>query len=151
MSNLARAVEFVQSNPSLNRADYISKFMEMFNTNKGNATCYLYNAQRKIANGVATKMPLGGMLERGDLGKRVVAARSSKTPVEIEEIKAKNLETMKKISKKVTKRREYLEGQVAKDDVPGVENFDPIIARAEVDAILNDQGLVQALPKFLQD
>ena len=75
----------------------------------------------------------------------------TKTPDEIERIRAANLAKMKEITAKHRKTREYLPGQVAREEDPGVEDFDPNLAKAEVDAILNDQGLIQNVPKFLQE
>lgn len=75
----------------------------------------------------------------------------TKTPDEIERIRAANLAKMKEITAKHRKNRDYLPGQVAREEGPGVEDFDPQLAKAEVDAILNDQGLIQNVPKFIQE
>lgn len=80
-----------------------------------------------------------------------VPAIETKTPDEIERIRAANLAKMKEITAKHRKTRDYLPGQVAREQGPGVEDFDPQLAKAEVDAILSDQGLARNVPKFLQE
>jgi hypothetical protein len=49
----------------------------------------------------------------------------------IDAIKAKNLARLKEVSRK------YQPGQYAVETNPGVDNFDPIRAKAEVDAFMN--------------
>jgi hypothetical protein len=80
-----------------------------------------------------------------------VPATETKTPDEIERIRAANLAKMKEITAKHRKTKNYLPGQVAVPEGSGVEDFDPQLAKAEVDAILNDQGLNNIVPKFLQE
>ena len=64
------------------------------------------------------------------------------------EVRQKNLEVMKSVSKKLGKQREYQAGKVAVEKNEGVEDFDPTLARAEVNAIL---ASVDAIPKFLRN
>ena len=64
------------------------------------------------------------------------------------EVRQKNLEVMKSVSKKLGKQREYQAGKVAVEKNEGVEDFDPTLARAEVNAIL---ASVDAVPKFLRN
>jgi len=47
------------------------------------------------------------------------------------------------------KKKVYLKGQVAIPVGSGVENFDPVKARKEVDSIINDKDLIKVVPKFL--
>ncbi len=47
------------------------------------------------------------------------------------------------------KKKVYLKGQVAVPVGSGVENFDPIEARKEVDSIIKDKDLIKVVPKFL--
>lgn len=70
---------------------------------------------------------------------------------DIADIKAKNLETMKKVSKSLKKMKDYLPGQVAMVEGDGVEDFDPVRAREEVNEILRSEGYRDSLPKFLRD
>jgi hypothetical protein len=67
---------------------------------------------------------------------------------EIAAIKAKNLETMRAVSKANRKVRDYTVGKVAKDDGEGVANFDPRLAREEVDQILRDEKLIDQVPRY---
>jgi hypothetical protein len=46
-------------------------------------------------------------------------------------------------------KKVYLKGQVAVPEGSGVENFDPIKARKEVDSIMKDKDLIKVVPKFL--
>lgn len=46
-------------------------------------------------------------------------------------------------------KKVYLKGQVAIPVGSGVENFDPIKARREVDSIMKDKDLIKVVPKFL--
>jgi hypothetical protein len=65
-----------------------------------------------------------------------------KSPEELERIKAANLQRMKEVS---AKQKKY--NQIARPDGPGVDGFDADVARAEVDAMLEDDSF--AMPKFL--
>ena len=82
---------------------------------------------------------------------KVPEVKVTKSPEEIERIRAANLAKMQEITSKHKKQKVYLKGQIAEEQGPGVENFDPEEARAEVAAILNDEGINRVVPKFLQD
>jgi hypothetical protein len=73
-----------------------------------------------------------------------------KTADEIAEIKAKNLAAMKKVSSKLGKVRDY-GSRVAEPEGEGVKDFDPQLAREEIDAILADEGMKKYIPSFMRD
>lgn len=86
---------------------------------------------------------------------KVPEVKVTKSPEEIERIRAANLAKMQEITARHKKlKKEYMKGQVADEEAAGhtgVEDFDAEEAKAEVAAILNDQGLTKVVPKFLQD
>ena len=85
---------------------------------------------------------------------KVPEVKVTKSPEEIERIRAANLAKMQEITAKHKKQKVYLKGQIADEKAAGhtgVEDFDEEEAKAEVAAILNDQGLNQVVPKFLRD
>lgn len=76
-----------------------------------------------------------------------VPVADTKSFEEIKRIRDANLAKMKEITAKHRKTKEYLPGQVAREEGPGVEDFDPQLAREEVAAIMNEEF---DMPKFLQ-
>jgi ElaB/YqjD/DUF883 family membrane-anchored ribosome-binding protein len=82
---------------------------------------------------------------------KVLKDAVAKSADEIAEIKAKNLEALRKVSKQHSKIREYGVGRVASPEGEGVTDFDPQLAREEVDAILADEGLTKYVPEFMRD
>ena len=85
---------------------------------------------------------------------KVPEFKVTKSPEEIERIRAANLAKMQEITARHKKlKKEYMKGQVADEEAAGhtgVEDFDAEEAKAEVAAILNNQGLIRVVPKFLQ-
>lgn len=73
-----------------------------------------------------------------------------KTATDVAAIKAKNLATLKAVSAKNRKVRDYGD-RVAKPESDGVGDFDPALAREEVDAILRDERLIDVCPKFVRE
>ena len=72
---------------------------------------------------------------------------------EIAKIKEANLERMREVSAKLKpkgKVRDY-GVRVADEEGPGVPDFDPRLAREEVDAILRDERLIGVCPKFVSE
>ena len=71
-----------------------------------------------------------------------------KTADEIAAVKAKNLEVMRKVTKKINK---YDTTRMAAPEGEGVKDFDPQLAKEEVEAIINDMGFNKYIPKFMRE
>jgi hypothetical protein len=99
-------------------------------------------AARKTKEVSATKALKQAGLKPTKLSKAQRQAALNKSPEELERIKAANLQRMKEVS---AKQKKY--NQIARPDGPGVDGFDADVARAEVDAMLEDDSF--AMPKFL--
>jgi Xaa-Pro aminopeptidase len=88
--------------------------------------------------------------------KAFVEQKAAKTAEEVAAIKEKNLETMRKVTEKLNKgkkkvvRREYDDHRKAAPEGEGVSDFDPQLAREEIDAVLRDEKLIGQVPKFAQ-
>ena len=110
-------------------------------------------AAKAFAENVTTALAAPEKTDTKKVSKKKVAPKVEKTPEEVEAVKAKNLETIKKVAKKKTvkDKNELPAHRKAAVEGEGVSDFDPQLARAEVDAILADAGVAQYLPKFLQD
>jgi hypothetical protein len=93
------------------------------------------------------------------MAKEVVTKTKTKaTPVvakqldEIAKIKEANLARMKEVSAKLkSKKVRDFGDRVAKDDGEGVADFDPHLAREEVNSILRDERLIDVCPKFVRE
>ena len=95
MSKILHAVRILHDNPTATRNDLIEMLMAQLPMSKAGATTYYYNATKIIQ----TK-------EFPTKAQKVAAKAPEKAPAKekkIEEIKAKNLETMKKVSAKLSK------------------------------------------------
>ena len=71
------------------------------------------------------------------------AAKATKSPTEVASIKAKNLATLKAVSKKYN--------QVARKEGPGIDNFDADDARAEVAAMYEELDSFKSPSKLTRD
>ena len=106
----------------------------------------------------ATAKPTKAKLEKSV--RAINASHKAKaTPVvakqldEIAKIKEANLARMKEVSEKLKpkgKVRDY-GTRVAEVEGAGVADFDPTLAREEVDAILRDERLIGVCPKFVRE
>lgn len=71
---------------------------------------------------------------------------------EVARIKEANLARMKEVSAKLkTKKVRDYGTRVAREEAPGVDDFNPTLAREEVDAILRDERLLDVCPKFVRE
>lgn len=71
---------------------------------------------------------------------------------EIAKVKAANLARMQEVSAKLKSKRVRDFGErVAAVEPEGVHDFDPALAREEVNAILRDERLIDVCPKFVAD
>jgi hypothetical protein len=70
---------------------------------------------------------------------------------EIAKIKEANLARMREISAKLKPKNVRDFTRVAAPEAEGVSDFDPTLAREEVNAILRDERLIDVCPKFIRD
>lgn len=84
--------------------------------------------------------------------KKEVAAKTLLNVDEIAKIKEANLARMREVSAKLKPKnvRDY-GTRVAAPEGEGVADFDPTLAREEVDAILRDERLIGICPKFVRE
>jgi len=67
-------------------------------------------------------------------------------------VKEANLARLREVSSKLkTKKVRDFGERVAAEEGPGVQDFDPRLAREEVDAILRDERLIGVCPKFVRE
>lgn len=108
----------------------------------------------------AAKAPKAVKVTKGSLEKSVRAINASakakaKVELSIDEIakvKAANLARMQEVSAKLkTKRVRDFGERVAAVEPEGVYDFDPTLAREEVQAILRDERLIDVCPKFVRE
>jgi hypothetical protein len=84
------------------------------------------------------------------------AAHKAKVELNVEEIakiKEANLERMREVSAKLKPKGKVRDfgDRVAAAEGDGVADFDPTLAREEVDAILRDERLIDVCPKFVRE
>ena len=83
------------------------------------------------------------------------AAHKAKVELNVDEIakiKEANLARMKEVSSKLKpKNVRDFGGRVANPEGEGVTDFDPTLAREEVQAILRDERLIDVCPKFVRE
>lgn len=88
-----------------------------------------------------------------EVGLKVTKAKVELNVDEIAKIKEANLARMREVSEKLKpkgKVRDY-GTRVAAPEGEGVSDFDPTLAREEVNAILRDERLLDVCPKFVRD
>ena len=108
----------------------------------------------KAAKTTKAKVPSERQLnKRLKVEKAIAKAKfSAKSVDEIAKIKEANLARMKEVSAKLkTKKVRDFGDRVAKDDGEGVADFDPRLAREEIDSILRDERLIDVCPKFVRE
>ena len=84
---------------------------------------------------------------------RAKAAKAEVNLDEVARIKEANLERMREVTEKLKPKgrvRDY-GVRVAREENDGVSDFDPTLAREEVDAILRDERLLDVCPKFVRE
>ena len=108
----------------------------------------------------AAKAPKAAKSTKASLEKSVRAinaATKAKAKVElnvdeIAKVKAANLARMQEVSAKLkTKRVRDFGTRVAATEPEGVYDFDPTLAREEVNSILRDERLIDVCPKFVRE
>ena len=88
-----------------------------------------------------------------EVGLKVTKAKVELNVDEIAKIKEANLARMREVSEKLKpkgKVRDY-GTRVAAPEGEGVSDFDPTLAREEVNAILRDERLIDVCPKFVRE
>ena len=128
-----------------------------------NARCYFNKVGRSVKGAAKTPKAKNIHAESNKLIAKAIKSgaikvpefKVTKSPEEIERIRAANLAKMQEITARHKKlKKEYMKGQVADEEAAGhtgVEDFVDEEAKSEVAAILNNQGLISVVPKFLQD
>ena len=84
------------------------------------------------------------------------AAHKAKVELNVDEIakiKEANLERMREVSERLKPKGKVRDfgGRVAAPEGDGVSDFDPSLAREEVNAILRDERLIDVCPKFVRE
>ena len=85
--------------------------------------------------------------KKTDLGAKIAkaVAKSNKSAIDIEAIKAKNLATMRKVSAKAGKARDI---EVPNFEDKGVPTYNIHMSREEIDDVLRDQKLIDQVPRY---
>jgi chorismate mutase len=97
MSNIARVIEFVKSEPNYDKDQMVSKIMESLSVTKSNAQVYLYNATKKLGSNVPVKTSKTKVVKSL---KTIRAEIVQKSDEEIARIKEERLNQMKSIGKR---------------------------------------------------
>jgi hypothetical protein len=107
----------------------------------------------KAAKAPKVAKPTKGKLEKSV--RSINSAHKAKVELNVDEIakiKEANLERMREVSAKLKpkgKVRDFT--RMAAPEAAGVADFDPTLAREEVNAILRDERLIDVCPKFIRD
>jgi hypothetical protein len=171
-TNRAKVAAIMNDNPALAREACIELIAQLGSMPYETAKAGYQRAVRLgLAPGEAkgakvAKAPKAAKPTKASLEKSVRAINASTkaksklkaTPVvekqldEIAQIKAANLARMQAVSAKLkTKRVRDFGERVAAVEPEGVYDFDPTLAREEVDSILRDERLIDVCPKFVRE
>lgn len=128
--------ELIVANPGIERAALVGLVAEKFSVTRALAHSYVYHASKKSAK-AETTIP------------KIKAAAAKKPSIDkaakVEEAKAKNLETIKKVAAKKAKAKANAKIERINDD------FDPQLAKEEVESMINEVLPKGTIPKFLHD
>jgi hypothetical protein len=85
--------------------------------------------------------------------KEVGLKAQAKSVEDIAAIKEANLARLREVSAKAKKtvRRDYGDRQARSNDSEGVADFDPQLAKEEIQSILRDERLIDVVPKFIRE
>jgi chromosome segregation and condensation protein ScpB len=88
-----------------------------------------------------------------EVGLKATNKLIEKSSDEIAKIKEDNLARLREVSEKTRKvvRRDYGDRVAKRDTSEGVADFDPQLAREEVNSILRDERLIEVCPKFVRE
>jgi hypothetical protein len=147
MSKRNQAIEIMNVNADKDMATVVKLIAKKIDVTEANAKSYY----RYI---VTNKLGAGNIDKPAKVAKVKKVSKTAlleKSVDEITAIKAKNLQTMKIATLKGHGKEATLPaGRLARPQSEGVADFDPQLAREEVQAILNDEGLDAYSPKFLR-
>jgi len=171
------ANELYTRNANITHEEFVVEFLKVFPAQTATiAALYWQNRPRRASFGLApvalpaiykdaskapkvAKAPKAAKSTKAKLEKSVRSINSAhKAKVElnadeIAKIKEANLARMREVSAKLKpkgKVRDY-GTRVAAPEGEGVSDFDPTLAREEVNAILRDERLLDVCPKFVRD
>lgn len=128
--------ELIVANPGIERAALVGLVADKFSVTRALAHSYVYHASKKSVKSEA-KQTVAKVTP-------IKADKPAKTK-NIDEIKAKNLETIKKVAAKKAKNKANAKIERVNDD------FDPQLAKEEVEAMINEVLPKETIPKFLHD
>ena len=124
MSNIDIVIGFIKAEPNYDKAAMVEKIVKALKVTKSNAQVYLYNANKKMGNPTSTK--------RGKKAVTLPKISAGVTAGKADEfIKSKNLETIKKVSKRQKEEAERLakrEEMMAVVDAYHDEEVAPFVA-----------------------
>ena len=147
MSKRSQAIEIMNANADKDMTSVVKLIAKKIGVTEANAKSYY----RYI---VANKLGAGNIIKTTKATattKKPKKAVETKSPDEVAAIKASNLQKLKIATLKGHGKEATLPaGRLARPQSEGVADFDPQLAREEVQAILNDEGLDAYSPKFLR-
>jgi hypothetical protein len=171
MSKRSQAIEIMKANSDKEMSFVVKLIAAKIGVSEGNAKSYYrYIVANNLASGNVTKTvkakapkaakvakapkPAKAKLEKSV--RAINSAHKAKVELNVDEIakiKEANLARMREVSEKLKpkgKVRDY-GTRVAAPEGEGVSDFDPTLAREEVNAILRDERLIDVCPKFIRD
>jgi len=121
-------------------------------------TWYRWAVKEGVAPGLLgaghpSKAPKAPKAKVEKASKKLIAKAKAELNVdEIAKIKEANLERMREVSAKLKPKnvRDY-GTRVAAPEGDGVADFDPTLAREEINSILRDERLIDVCPKFVRE
>lgn len=103
---IAKVAELISSNPGMEKKDLVALVVKELNVPKQNAYVYIFNANKKLAKGDVPKVAKAPKVTKTSKMAEAIVAKASETAKK--NPKAKNLETMKKVTKEQRKQDEAL-------------------------------------------
>ena len=173
-SGLANAL--YTSNANITHEEFVAEFLKVFPAQTATiAALYWQNRPRRASFGLpavalpaiykdstsakAPKAPKAAKPAKVKLEKSVRsinAAHKAKAELNVDEIakiKEANLARMKEVSAKLKPKGKVRDfgDRVAAPEGDGVADFDPTLAREEIQSILRDERLIDVCPKFVRE
>jgi len=134
MSKKVKARELFLANPGISNGDFVKLLMDKLSMTLQGARTYSYNARASADAPVAKKA-------KATSKQSIAKTASKKIEKSVDEVaatKVKNLAKMKELTKKLKPMREQLDDAIR----ARTTDFDPQLAREEVQAILEGEGFV---------
>lgn len=133
--------ELIVANPSIERSALVGLVAEKFSVTRALAHSYVYHASKKTVKD-KWEAPVAKVVEKAVASKKKPSIDKA---AKVEEAKAKNLETIKKVAAKKAKAKANAKIERVSDD------FDPQLAKEEVENMINEVLPKGTIPKFLHD